>query len=339
MWLAVSKETGKKIAWITSGGPVEPLIAMDVIPVYPENHGAMIGASKMGVDLCEKAETMGYSKDICSYARADIACSTIDGGPIGGLPRPDFLVCCNNICGTVLKWYEVQARYYDVPIFIFDTPIMASYNYPSRFFISLMPFLAILAALFIEELQFFISKSKYNKYQLILPIAMGLILFFSFLRVISLKLLLENDPRIAAGQFIEILPKETKLEYTMYPPNIPNDHFKEEFSYPIFFTKFKNQEVPDVPLGKPYKKFNEGEAGLLNRKTDYLVVDSFTYTRCQNEAVYQTNPVECGFFEQLLAGNTSYNLIGDFSYSLPPFLPQISISFVNPDIQVFQKSE
>ncbi len=119
-----SKETGKKIAWITSGGPVEPLIAMDVIPIYPENHGAMIGASKMGVDLCEKAETMGYPQDLCSYARADIACSTVDGGPIGGLPKPDFLVCCNNICGTVMKWYEVQARYYNVPLFIFDTPFI-----------------------------------------------------------------------------------------------------------------------------------------------------------------------------------------------------------------------
>ena len=116
-------ETGKKIAWITSGGPVEPLIAMDVIPVYPENHGAMIGASHMGVNLCEKAEAMGYSRDLCSYARADIACSTVDGGPIGGLPRPDMLICCNNICGTVLKWYEVQARFYNVPLFILDTPV------------------------------------------------------------------------------------------------------------------------------------------------------------------------------------------------------------------------
>ena len=116
-------ETGKKIAWITSGGPVEPLIAMDVIPVYPENHGAMIGASHMGVNLCEKAEVMGYSRDLCSYARADIACSTVDGGPIGGLPRPDMLICCNNICGTVLKWYEVQARFYNVPLFILDTPV------------------------------------------------------------------------------------------------------------------------------------------------------------------------------------------------------------------------
>ena len=115
-------QTGKKVAWITSGGPVEPLIAMDVIPVYPENHGAMIGAAKMGVDLCEKAEALGYSRDLCSYARSDIGCAPIDGGPIGGLPRPDMLICCNNICGTVLKWYEVQARYYDVPLFILDTP-------------------------------------------------------------------------------------------------------------------------------------------------------------------------------------------------------------------------
>jgi benzoyl-CoA reductase/2-hydroxyglutaryl-CoA dehydratase subunit BcrC/BadD/HgdB len=114
--------SGRKVAWITSGGPVEPLIAMDVIPVYPENHGAMIGASKMGTDLCEKAESMGYSSDLCSYARSDIACATVNGGPIGGLPRPDMLVCCNNICGTVLKWYEVQARYFNVPLFIFDTP-------------------------------------------------------------------------------------------------------------------------------------------------------------------------------------------------------------------------
>lgn len=113
----------KKIAWITSGGPVEPLVAMDIIPVYPENHGAMIGAAKMGAELCAKASDMGYSADLCSYARADIACSITKTGPIGGLPAPDMLICCNNICGTVLKWYEIQARFYNVPLFILDTPV------------------------------------------------------------------------------------------------------------------------------------------------------------------------------------------------------------------------
>lgn len=117
-----AEKTGKKVAWITSGGPVEPLIAMDVIPVYPENHGAMIGASKMGADLCQKAEAMGYSNDLCSYARSDISSATVSGGPIGGLPKPDMLICCNNICGTVLKWYEIQSRYFKAPLFILDTP-------------------------------------------------------------------------------------------------------------------------------------------------------------------------------------------------------------------------
>ena len=118
-----AKQNNKLVAWITSGGPVEPLVAMDIIPVYPENHGAMIGSAKMGEDLCAKSEDMGYSSDLCSYARADIACATVKGGPIGGLPEPDMLICCNNICGTVLKWYEVQARYFNVPLFILDTPV------------------------------------------------------------------------------------------------------------------------------------------------------------------------------------------------------------------------
>jgi benzoyl-CoA reductase/2-hydroxyglutaryl-CoA dehydratase subunit BcrC/BadD/HgdB len=46
------------------------------------------------------------------------------GGPIGGRPRPDFLVCCNNICNTVFKWYEELSRFFGVPLFIYDTPFV-----------------------------------------------------------------------------------------------------------------------------------------------------------------------------------------------------------------------
>ncbi len=116
--------TDRPIAWITSGGPVEPLIAFDVIPVYPENHGAMCGASHMNVELCEVAEGRGFSRDLCSYARGDIGSAMTKGGPIGGLPRPTFLVACNNICNTVFKWYEELARFFDVPLFIYDTPFV-----------------------------------------------------------------------------------------------------------------------------------------------------------------------------------------------------------------------
>lgn len=115
---------GKKVAWITSGGPVEPLYAMGVIPFYPENYGAMCGAWRAAVPLCEAAEQRGYSRDLCSYARTDIGSQLTGEGPLGVLPRPDFLVCCNNICGTVIKWYEIQARALRVPLYFLDTPFI-----------------------------------------------------------------------------------------------------------------------------------------------------------------------------------------------------------------------
>lgn len=117
-------DNSRKVAWITSGGPVELLIAMDVIPVYPENHGAMCGVTRMGPELCEIAENMGYSRDLCSYARCDIGSAVTGKSPIMGLPKPDFLLCCNNICGTVTKWYEVLARLFDVPLVYIDAPFI-----------------------------------------------------------------------------------------------------------------------------------------------------------------------------------------------------------------------
>ena len=224
-------------------------------------------------------------------------------------------------------------------LLIFDLPIMLSYNYQARFFIPLIPFFAILAALFVADGYAFLLGSKHKKYHFVFLLALGGIFVFSFLRVISVRLLIQNDPRIAASEFIATLPKGGRLEYTMYPPDIPFEHFEDEYSYPIFFTKFEGQEVPEVGFGKAYGKFNEGEAGLIKRDVDYFVIDSFTYARCESEAIYATNPLECAFFAELLAGETSYLLIGDFRYSLPSYLPQISIAFVNPEVQVFEKRE
>ncbi|WP_202319933.1 2-hydroxyacyl-CoA dehydratase subunit D [Archaeoglobus neptunius] len=111
-------------AWITSGAPVELLYAMDIYPVYPENHGALIGAAKQGPYFSDFAEKKGFSRDLCSYARCDVGCVYAGTSPIGGLPEPTFLFACNNICNTVVKWYEVLSRIFKVPIFILDTPFV-----------------------------------------------------------------------------------------------------------------------------------------------------------------------------------------------------------------------
>ncbi len=120
-WLA--REQGRKVAWVTSGAPVEYLHALDVVPVYPENHGAVCGVARAGGTLCRAAEERGYGRDLCSYWRVDWgARAAPEKSPIGGLPPPDFLVCANNICRTVVKWYEGLARFCGVPLVLIDTP-------------------------------------------------------------------------------------------------------------------------------------------------------------------------------------------------------------------------
>ncbi|MFH1243024.1 MAG: 2-hydroxyacyl-CoA dehydratase family protein [Pseudomonadota bacterium] len=114
----------KPIAWITSGAPVEFLFAMDIIPIYPENYAAMCAANHQSVELMEAAEQAGFSQDICAYARTDFGADITQGGPAAGLPPPHFLLCSTNICKTVIKWYEVVARKYHVPLFIVDTPFL-----------------------------------------------------------------------------------------------------------------------------------------------------------------------------------------------------------------------
>jgi benzoyl-CoA reductase/2-hydroxyglutaryl-CoA dehydratase subunit BcrC/BadD/HgdB len=113
----------KPLAYVTSGAPVEILEAMGILTLYPENYGALCGARKVAVEMCQIAEAAGYPADLCSYARSHIAAVLRPkAAPLNGMPRPDLLVCCSNICGTVLKWYEALAAHYDVPLFVLDVP-------------------------------------------------------------------------------------------------------------------------------------------------------------------------------------------------------------------------
>ncbi|SFR00916.1 2-hydroxyacyl-CoA dehydratase subunit D [Desulfoscipio geothermicus] len=120
------KPLKRPLAWITSGAPVELLRAFNIHPVYPENYGAICGTRRVSAKLCQVAEAAGYSQDLCSYARTHIgSILRPDLAPMGGLPKPpDLLVCCNNICGTVLKWYEALARIFQVPLLVLDTPYL-----------------------------------------------------------------------------------------------------------------------------------------------------------------------------------------------------------------------
>ncbi|MEJ2422508.1 MAG: 2-hydroxyacyl-CoA dehydratase family protein [Acidobacteriota bacterium] len=113
-----------KTAWVTSGAPVELLKALGFFVLYPENHGALCGARRAAEALCRESEAAGYSSDICSYARTDLGSLLSGRTPVGRLPRPDVLVCCTNICQTVLAWYRVLSDHFNAPLLVVDTPFL-----------------------------------------------------------------------------------------------------------------------------------------------------------------------------------------------------------------------
>lgn len=126
--VAAAPYQGQPVGWITAGGPVELLYAMDILPYYPENHSALCGARKVAVDLCQVAEGIGFSPDVCAYARCDFGYIHPSEGritsPLGFLTPPTFVIGTNNQCGTVTKWYEVLSRHFNVPFIMIDAPFV-----------------------------------------------------------------------------------------------------------------------------------------------------------------------------------------------------------------------
>jgi benzoyl-CoA reductase/2-hydroxyglutaryl-CoA dehydratase subunit BcrC/BadD/HgdB len=116
-----SKTGSQKIAWCTSVGPAELLRGMGFLVYFPENHGAMVGSTRMASDLIPYTNAIGYSPDICSYLTSDIGSFLQKKTPltkaynIESVPRPDVLVFNTNQCRDVQDWFAWYSREYKVP--------------------------------------------------------------------------------------------------------------------------------------------------------------------------------------------------------------------------------
>jgi len=119
-----TKAEKRPVAWVTSTFPVETLLAMDIVPVWPENYASVCAAKQASVELCERAEREGFSRDLCSYSRCVLGSmfGEKEDLPEGGLPKPDFLVTTTCACDTHLKWFQVSSRLYKAPLFLLDVP-------------------------------------------------------------------------------------------------------------------------------------------------------------------------------------------------------------------------
>jgi benzoyl-CoA reductase/2-hydroxyglutaryl-CoA dehydratase subunit BcrC/BadD/HgdB len=118
--LCQGAEEGRKTAWCTSVGPAELLRALGFEVYFPENHGAMLGATRMATDLIPAANARGFSPDICSYLTSDIGSYLKNESPIQkmklpGPPKADVLVFNTNQCRDVKDWFQFYAREWDIP--------------------------------------------------------------------------------------------------------------------------------------------------------------------------------------------------------------------------------
>ena len=105
-----AKKRGEMVGWCASNFPVEIPETLGLYVCYPENQAAGIAARGGGERMCNEAEGDGYSNDICAYARISLAYAKLKSAPEQDMPMPDFVLCCNNICNCMIKWYENLAK-------------------------------------------------------------------------------------------------------------------------------------------------------------------------------------------------------------------------------------
>ena len=107
-------------AWMSTKFPLELPAAFGLTVCCPESAAAAAAMGGNGFQLCRQGETLGYCGELCSYVRMGMALATQEGE--GGLPRPDFLLCCDNICSGMVQWYEAMSRALDVPLLLLNIP-------------------------------------------------------------------------------------------------------------------------------------------------------------------------------------------------------------------------
>ena len=125
--LCGANQQGRKVAWCTSVGPAELLRALGFDVYFPENHGAMLGATRMATDLIPLANARGFSPDICSYLTSDIGSylkgeSPLQKMKLPGPPKADVLVYNTNQCRDVKDWFQFYAREWKIPCVGIHTP-------------------------------------------------------------------------------------------------------------------------------------------------------------------------------------------------------------------------
>jgi len=132
-------EQGAPVAWVMAASIAEEMLyAMDVVPIYTENYGAVCAAKKGAGPLLNAAEEEGYSNVICGYVRTGIGHAVKrkqlgmipPDAPEGGMADPTMLIGSSAGCDPRFKWYQALGRYMDTPYFTSEVLVPPNYIDP-----------------------------------------------------------------------------------------------------------------------------------------------------------------------------------------------------------------
>jgi len=106
--------------------------AMDIEVVYPENYGAVAAAAGLAPQYLDRADADGFPSHLCGYSRITLGYTSrmmkeLKGqvppeAPLGGMPKPVFLLASAAICDARYKWFQALGRYMNVPVWTLEAP-------------------------------------------------------------------------------------------------------------------------------------------------------------------------------------------------------------------------
>jgi 2-dehydropantoate 2-reductase len=123
-----SDDPNRRVAYVSGMGPVEILRAMGLTPYFPENHAALIGASRQTGRYIPRALAEGFSQFASSALACDVGALLVGDSPlvsvygIDGPPDPDVLVYNTNYGQRFIQWFNYYAKRFQVPVFGLHPP-------------------------------------------------------------------------------------------------------------------------------------------------------------------------------------------------------------------------
>ncbi len=126
--LQSARDAGKKVVYtFVPGNLSELLVALDLLPLYPEIHALRAGIRNRSAGYIAWSEQLGFTPEVCSYVKCHIGelFSSNRGPGTACWPSPDLLLLAACGCLTYAPWFENLQDRFGCPCVMVQVPYLA----------------------------------------------------------------------------------------------------------------------------------------------------------------------------------------------------------------------